>query len=169
MPDFCFQNGEREKPKYIILMHAIWRLPNLRPVRQFARFDGSPSSQCVFLPINGEKPVTTTPAPAPKQRSTGRTILTIFLVLIVLCVVCVVGVLVVAGPAVSNLINAATAPISASNDFMNAVMANDYAKAYGMIDPSQQSAYGGSAEGLNQTLTHTRLVPTKFASNNVLF
>ncbi len=104
---------------------------------------------------------------APKKGCFGRSILTVVIVLIIAAVVCVGVVFVVAGPAVSNLFNAIAAPITASNDFMNALIAKDYTKAYGMVHPSQQEAFGGDAAGLEQVLTEQGILPTTFTSTYV--
>jgi hypothetical protein len=58
-------------------------------------------------------------------------------------------------------------PVTASNDFMTALTAKAYAKAYGMILPSQQAAFGGSPEGLQQLITDKQWSPSSFSLPSV--
>lgn len=104
---------------------------------------------------------------APKKGCFGRSILTVVLVLIVAAVVCIGAVFVVAGPAIGNLVNALAAPISASQDFMNDLIAKDYTKAYGMVHPEQQESFGGSPEGMQQLLGDNNMLPSSFTFANV--
>jgi hypothetical protein len=97
----------------------------------------------------------------------GRSIVTVIIVLIVACVVCgVVGYFVV-GPSVMNVVNTFAAPLTTSNDFMTALTTKDYAKAYGLVHPSQQEAFGGSPEGMQQKLDSGGMLPTTFALTNI--
>lgn len=86
----------------------------------------------------------------PKKSNTGRRILVIVVILALACIVCVGGVFVIGGPAIGNVFNSVVGLVTASTDFMTAVKNNDYAKAYSMIDPAQQQAFGGEAEGMQQ-------------------
>jgi hypothetical protein len=105
---------------------------------------------------------------APKRGGCfGRSIVTVIIVLVVACLVCSVGAYVVVGPTVMNVFNALTAPITASNDFVNAVIANDYTKAYGLVHPTAQSAFGGSPDQMKELLTSEGLVPSNFTATNV--
>jgi hypothetical protein len=105
--------------------------------------------------------------PAPKKRGClGRSLLTVVILLIVAAVVCV-GAVAVAWPAISNVVNAVAAPITASQDFMNDLIAKDYTKAYAMIHPSEQQDFGGSADGMQQTLSDQGITPTTFTFTNV--
>ena len=99
---------------------------------------------------------------APKRGCFGRSILTVIIALIIGSVVCVGIVVVVAGPAISNLFNTLAAPITVSQDFMNALIAKDYTKAYGMVHPSQKESFGGSAEGMQKVLSDNALEPSSF-------
>ena len=103
----------------------------------------------------------------PKKGCLGRSIITVVIALIIAAVVCVGVVFVVAGPAIGNLFNALAAPISASQDFMNALIAKDYTKAYGMVHPDQQTNFGGSADGMEQVLSDQGIVPSTFTFTNV--
>ena len=103
----------------------------------------------------------------PRKRGCfGRSIITIIVLLIVAAVVCV-GVVAIAAPSIGNLVNAIAAPITASNDFMTALVAKDYTKAYGMILPSQQEAFGGNAQGMEQVLSENGIEPTSYTFTNV--
>ena len=104
---------------------------------------------------------------APKKGCLGRSILTVVIALIIAAVVCVGVVFVVAGPAIGNLFNAFAAPINASQDFMNALIAKDYTKAYGMVHPDQQANFGGSADGMEQVLSEQGIEPSTFTFANV--
>ena len=105
---------------------------------------------------------------APKRGGCfGKSILTIVIVLVVACIVVAGLAYVVAGPAISGLINAVAAPITASNDFMNALIAKDYTKAYGMVHSSQQSSFGGSPEAMQQQFSTQGLQPTTYKFANV--
>src|SRR5262249_32591867 len=77
-----------------------------------------------------------------------------------------VGAYVIIGPSVANVFNAIAAPITTSQDFMTALVAKDYAKAYGLVDPSQQAAFGGSADGLQKALSDRGMLPTTFTFTN---
>jgi len=109
----------------------------------------------------------TTPITEPKKGGCGRNILIVAVVLIVGALVCVGVVVAVAGPAISNVFNALAAPITANNDFMNALIAKDYTKAYGMIHPEQQEAFGGDAAGMEQVLSEQGLLPSSYSFTNV--
>lgn len=111
--------------------------------------------------------MTMTPTPAPKKGGCGRNLLIVVVALIIGAVVCVGVAFVVAGPAIGNLVNAFAAPITASNDFMNALIAKDYAKAYGMVHPEQQEAFGGDAAGIEQLLGEQNMLPSTFTTTNV--
>jgi hypothetical protein len=60
------------------------------------------------------------------------------------------------------VINAVAAPITANNDFINALIAKDYTKAYAMVHPSQQTSFGGSPEGMQQTLSERGWEPSSY-------
>ena len=80
---------------------------------------------------------------------------------IVLIVACIGGAVALyfGGKAVVNTIGA---PITASNDFMAALIAKDYTKAYGMVLPAQQSNFGGSADGMKQMFADKGLEPASY-------
>lgn len=103
----------------------------------------------------------------PKKGGCGRNLIIVAVVLIVGALVCVGVVFAVAGPAISNVFNAIAAPITASNDFMNALIAKDYTKAYGMVHPSQQEAFGGDVAGMEQVLSEQGLLPSIYTFANV--
>lgn len=109
----------------------------------------------------------TTTTTAPKKGGCGRTIIIVVVALILGVVVCGGIALAVAGPAISNLFNAFAAPITASNDFMNALIAKDYTKAFTMIHPEQQEAFGGDADGMEQILSEQGIEPSTFTTTNV--
>src|SRR5260221_7901341 len=85
---------------------------------------------------------------------------------IVFVIVCIGGAAVVyfGGKAV---VDAFAAPITANNDFMNALIAKDYAKAYGMVSPSQQAAFGGSADGMQQLISSKQWEPSSYTFSNI--
>jgi hypothetical protein len=97
----------------------------------------------------------------------GRSIITVIVVMLFACVICGGVAYVVAGPAIANVINAFGAPLLATNDFMNALVAKDYTKAYGLIHSSQQANFGGSADGLKQLITDKGLQPSTFSVTNI--
>lgn len=109
----------------------------------------------------------TTPITEPKKGGCGRNLLIVVIVLIVGALVCVGVAFAVAGPAIGNLVNALAAPISANNDFMNALIAKDYTKAYSMVHPEQQEAFGGDAAGMEQVLSEQGLLPSTYTFTNV--
>src|SRR5258706_11491464 len=84
---------------------------------------------------------------------------------IVLIVVCIGGAAAVyfGGKAVVNTIGA---PITASNDFMTALIAKDYAKAYGMVLPAQQANFGGSANGMKDKFSSAGIEPSSYTFLN---
>src|SRR5260221_7238383 len=63
--------------------------------------------------------------------------------------------------------NTIAAPITTSNDFMTALIAKDYAKAYDMVIPDQQSAFGGSADGMQQLFSSKGIEPSSFTFTNI--
>ena len=100
----------------------------------------------------------------PKKSNRTRNIFIVIGVLALACVVCVVVVVVVGGAAVG----AVAAPLLTANSFMTSLEAKDYTKAYSYIDPSQQAAFGGSADGLKTTLTGLGLAePTTHTLSNI--
>lgn len=105
----------------------------------------------------------------PKRRSAGRTILTIIVALIVACAVCGIVAYVVVGPSITKVFNTVVAPLTAGNDFMTALVAKDYPKAYAMISPAQQASFGGSPDGLKETLASKGMEPSSFSLNNFQF
>ena len=103
----------------------------------------------------------------PRKRGCfGRSIITVIVLLVVAAVVCV-GVIAIAAPSIGNLVNALAAPITASNDFMTALIAKDYTKAFTMIHPSQKEAFGNDAAGMEQVLSDNGIEPTTYTSTNV--
>lgn len=102
----------------------------------------------------------------PPKRG-GRRVLTIVIVLVIALLACAGIVWVVAGPAITNLFNALAVPLSTSNDFMTAVQAKNYTTAYGMIISSQQTSFGGSADGMQQLFEGNGWEPTDYKSTNV--
>jgi len=105
--------------------------------------------------------------PAPKKRGClGRSLLTVVILLIVAAVVCV-GAVAVAWPAISNVVNAVAAPITASQDFMNDLIAKNYTKAYAMVHSSAQQEFGGSADAMQQLLSDNGITPSTFTFTNV--
>ncbi len=97
----------------------------------------------------------------------GRRILTVVIVLIVACLVCGGLAFVIAGPAISSAINTLAAPISANNDFMTAVVAKDFNKAYAMIHPSQQASFGGSSDGMQKLFEGNGWLPSAYQFANI--
>lgn len=91
-----------------------------------------------------------------------RNILIGCVALLVICAVAVAVAFAVAGPAISNIFNSIAAPITASNDFMNAVVAKDYTKAYGLVHSSQQTSFGGSSDGMKQLFSGNGWEPSAF-------
>ncbi|MHB8625781.1 MAG: hypothetical protein ACYDBJ_01435 [Aggregatilineales bacterium] len=98
----------------------------------------------------------------------GRSIVTVIIVLVIACIALAGIAYVVAGPAIINLFNAIAAPISASNDFMNDLIAKDYTKAYSLIHPSQQANFGGSAQAMQQSFSGQEPSSYTFASAQTL-
>src|ERR1041385_3452395 len=84
---------------------------------------------------------------------------------IVLVVICIGGAAIVyfGGKAVVDTIGA---PITASNDFMAALIAKDYTKAYGMVIPAQQASFGGSPDGMQQLISGKGWEPTSYTFLN---
>jgi hypothetical protein len=58
-------------------------------------------------------------------------------------------------------------PITASNDFMAALIAKDYAKAYSMGAPALQADFGGSPDGMKQAFVDKGLEPTAWTFANI--
>lgn len=81
-----------------------------------------------------------------------RKILIILGAVVLACVILTGLALVVAGPAISNIFNSTAALGDTGNKFMTALKSEDYTTAFGMVLPAQQSALGGSADGLKQLL-----------------
>ncbi len=110
-------------------------------------------------------------APAPNRGGCfGRSILTVVIVLVIACLVCGVGAYVILGPAISKAVNIVAdiaVPLTTSQEFMTAVTAKDYAKAYSMVHPSQQASFGGSADGMKQLFESQSMEPSTFALTNV--
>ena len=105
---------------------------------------------------------------APKRGGCfGRNIVVVIIVLIVACIVCGVVGYVVVGPSIMNVVNTLAAPLVTGNDFMTAVTAQDYTKAYGLVHPSQQATFGGSPEGMKQLFADRQLQSSSFALSNV--
>src|SRR5262249_37336136 len=50
---------------------------------------------------------------------------------------------------------------------MTAVKAQDYAKAYNMVHPSQQADFGGSPDGMKQKFSAAGWEPTTFTLTNI--
>src|SRR5882757_3012401 len=116
-----------------------------------------------FLVVQGGNLMNT----APKSGGCGRRILTAVIVLIIACVVLGGIAYVVAGPAIGKLINAFAAPISANNDFMTALIAKDYTKAYSLIHPSQQASFGASPDGMKQMFGTNGWEPSTYTFSNI--
>lgn len=86
------------------------------------------------------------------------------IILIVVLVVVVGGIVyAVLGPVLGSL----GAVTTTSNNFLTALVAKDYGKAYGMVHPSQQTSFGGSADGMQQLFTTSGLQPSAFSVTNV--
>src|SRR5258708_462948 len=85
---------------------------------------------------------------------------------IVLVIVCIGGAAVVYFCG-KTVVDAFAAPITANNDFMNALIAKDYAKAYGLVSPSQQTAFGGSADGMKQLISSKQWEPSSYTFSNI--
>ena len=58
-------------------------------------------------------------------------------------------------------------PLTAGNDFMNALIANDFTKAFGMVYPSQQINFGGTPDGMRQLFMGKGWTPSSFTSTGV--
>jgi hypothetical protein len=99
---------------------------------------------------------------SPKPRSSGSRLIRVVAILIFACIACGIVSYVVAGPAIMNVFNTLAAPLTASNDFMAALVAKDYTKAFNLVHPSQQEAFGGSPEGLEQLFTDGGLLPASY-------
>ena len=106
---------------------------------------------------------------APPRRSgcSGRSLVTIIIILIVACVALAGIAWVVAGPTIVNLFNALAAPLNTSNDFMTAVQAKNYTKAYGLIISTQQTNFGGSSDGMQQLFESNGWEPSSYNSTDV--
>ena len=81
-----------------------------------------------------------------------RKLITILGGLVLACIVLSVIALVVAGPAISSLFTSSVALTETSTKFMTALKNEDYAAAFKLVLPEQQTALGGSADGLKQLL-----------------
>jgi len=103
----------------------------------------------------------------PRRGCFGRSIVTVVLVLIVAVVICGGLAYVIVGPAISTAFNSVAAPISANNDFMNALIAKDYTKAYGLIHSTQQNSFGGSPQGMQKVFSAKGWAPSSYTFANI--
>lgn len=106
--------------------------------------------------------MTTTP---PKRG--GSRILYIIIGLIVACLVCIGVIYLVVGPSILKVVNTLAGPLVSTQTFFDDVVKGDYNGAYALVHPSAQTQFGGSADGLKQTLTTNNMVPTAFTVSNV--
>src|SRR5579859_2804408 len=70
-------------------------------------------------------------------------------------------------PAVTTVDELTAAAVSEVNDFMSALIAKDYVKAFQMIHPSQQIAFGGSPLAMRLVLEAKGLEATSFTLTNI--
>ncbi len=104
---------------------------------------------------------------APKRRSP---ILYIVIGLIVACLICAGVVYVVIRPAISavgNVITAMTTAKTNSDTFMNAIVAKDYTKAFGLVATSAQGTFGGSPSGMQTMIEGQNEEPTSYTYQGV--
>jgi len=63
--------------------------------------------------------------------------------------------------------NVSNVPLRTSQDFMSALVAKDYTKAYGMIHLTYQADFGGSVVGMEDLFTSKGIEPASFILTNV--
>jgi len=98
-----------------------------------------------------------------RRGCSGRTIIILIVILVILAALAYVLI----GPAITGVVNSLSGATTANNDFMNAVVAKDFAKAYSMIDPAQQAAFGGSADGVQQLFASAGGPPSSYTFSSV--
>ena len=81
-----------------------------------------------------------------------RKLITILGVVVLVCIVLSVIALLVAGPAIGRLFNSTVALTDTGGKFMTDLKNEDYTAAFSLVSPEQQSALGGSGDGLKQIL-----------------
>jgi hypothetical protein len=90
--------------------------------------------------------------PPAKQSHTLRNIIIGVLVALFACVLCIGVVFAVTGGAILNAVNGLQVVGDRANEFMTALKADDYNKAYSLVVKEQQQAFGGSPEGMQGVL-----------------